>query len=162
MLLTIAAIGVGVGLLTLGISWGVANGLTQVLARVDVGSSRPAQIHARAEVHTPTPEEVAAVRVQIKAMLADQAPTVWSRLGEWMGRRNVQRVLAVAMSSIVAAPALAAPVTVSDAWFRALPGNLPAGGYFTAHNGGKTNLAITGASSSACGMLMLGLRRLRR
>lgn len=49
----------------------------------------------------------------------------------------------------------AAPVTVSDAWFRSLPGNLPAGGYFTAHNGGKKDLAITGASSSACGMLML-------
>ena len=56
---------------------------------------------------------------------------------------------------LLASPALAAPVTVSDAWFRALPGNLPAGGYFTAHNAGTKPLAITGASSPACGMLRL-------
>ena len=56
---------------------------------------------------------------------------------------------------LLATPALAAPVTVSDAWFRSLPAGIPAGGYFIAHNGGRTNLAITGASSPACGMLML-------
>jgi copper(I)-binding protein len=53
------------------------------------------------------------------------------------------------------AAAAAAPVTISDAWFRSLPANLPAGGYFTAHNPGPNDLAITGAQSSACGMLML-------
>ena len=42
-----------------------------------------------------------------------------------------------------------------DGWFRALPGTLPAGGYFSVHNAGTKNLAITGASSPACGMLML-------
>ena len=56
---------------------------------------------------------------------------------------------------LVSSPALAAPVTVSDAWFRFLPAGLPAGGYFIAHNSGKADLAIIGAQSAACGMLML-------
>jgi copper(I)-binding protein len=51
--------------------------------------------------------------------------------------------------------AQAAPFTVTDAWFRALPGHLPAGGYFTAYNGTTHNIAITDARSDACGMLML-------
>lgn len=44
---------------------------------------------------------------------------------------------------------------VSDAWLRALPAGLPAGGYFTLHNGGDKALTLTGARSPACGMLML-------
>jgi len=55
----------------------------------------------------------------------------------------------------VSTHASAADVKVSDAWMRALPSNLPAGGYFTLHNGGKKALTLTGATSSACGMLML-------
>jgi copper(I)-binding protein len=55
---------------------------------------------------------------------------------------------------IVSAPANAAQVTVSDAWFRSLPGHLPAGGYFTLHNTGP-DVRLTGAQSPACGMLML-------
>ena len=51
--------------------------------------------------------------------------------------------------------AQAAPFDVTDAWFRALPGKLPAGGYFTAQNNGRRDVAITGASSQACGMLMI-------
>jgi copper(I)-binding protein len=66
----------------------------------------------------------------------------------------------LAISAIAAAltvlPAHAAPnATVTDGWFRALPSNLPAGGYFTLHNEGSQPLALTGASSPACGMLML-------
>ena len=38
---------------------------------------------------------------------------------------------------------------------RALPAHLPAAGYFTLHNAGKDPLALTAASSPACGMLML-------
>lgn len=38
---------------------------------------------------------------------------------------------------------------------RALPGKLPAGGYFTLHNGTAKTLTLRGASSNACGMLML-------
>src|SRR5882757_4294526 len=51
--------------------------------------------------------------------------------------------------------AQAAPLDVTGAWFRALPGKLPAGGYFTAQNNSKRDVAITGASSDACGMLMM-------
>lgn len=57
---------------------------------------------------------------------------------------------------LLAAPAFAASsVTVTDAWFRALPANLPDGGYFTLHNGSTKQLTLTGAGSSACGKLML-------
>jgi len=51
--------------------------------------------------------------------------------------------------------AQAAPFDVTDAWFRALPGKLPAGGYFTVQNNTGREVAITGASSDACGMLMI-------
>ncbi|HEX4860651.1 MAG TPA: copper chaperone PCu(A)C [Rhizomicrobium sp.] len=51
--------------------------------------------------------------------------------------------------------ALAGPVLVSDAWMRALPAGLPAAGYFTLHNTSSKEVALTGAASSACGMLML-------
>jgi copper(I)-binding protein len=49
----------------------------------------------------------------------------------------------------------AAPLDINDAWFRALPGKLPAGGYFTAQNNTRRDIAIAGASSDACGMLMI-------
>ena len=56
----------------------------------------------------------------------------------------------------LAAPALAASsVTVTNAWMRALPGGLPAGGYFTVHNPTAKTLTLRAASSPACGMLML-------
>jgi len=48
-----------------------------------------------------------------------------------------------------------AAASVHDGWFRALPGGLPSGGYFTLHNDGTAALSLTGASSPACGMLML-------
>ena len=51
--------------------------------------------------------------------------------------------------------AQAAPFDVSDAWFRSLPGKLPAGGYFTAQNNTGKDVSINGASSDACGMLMI-------
>ena len=49
----------------------------------------------------------------------------------------------------------AADLVVKDGWFRTLPGNLPAGGYFTLHNGSTAVATLTGAESPACGMLML-------
>jgi copper(I)-binding protein len=62
---------------------------------------------------------------------------------------------ALLFSGVLAAShAVAAQVSLSGAWFRALPSNLPAGGYFTLHNGGA-NIQLTGAQSPACGMLML-------
>ncbi|HWA91995.1 MAG TPA: DUF1775 domain-containing protein [Rhizomicrobium sp.] len=56
-----------------------------------------------------------------------------------------------------AAPASSAvaSVTVSEAWLRALPQGLPAGGYFKLHNHGTKPLTLNGASSPACSMLML-------
>ena len=60
---------------------------------------------------------------------------------------------------LVAAPAAhaadAKDLVLKDGWFRTLPGNLPAGGYFTLHNGGTAVATLTGAESRACGMLML-------
>ncbi len=49
---------------------------------------------------------------------------------------------------------MAAPV-VSDAWIRAMPGSLPAGGYFTLTNPGSKPLQIVGVKSPACGSAML-------
>jgi periplasmic copper chaperone A len=66
--------------------------------------------------------------------------------------RGFEIVLA---SILLASPALAAEVQVSDAWFRALPAKVPAGGYFTLHNSGASEIALTGAQTSACSMLML-------
>ncbi len=64
--------------------------------------------------------------------------------------------LKVALAAMLfAQPAFAADVTVDKAWFRALPARLPAAGYFTIHNAGKGKVTLTGATSAACGMLML-------
>jgi copper(I)-binding protein len=57
--------------------------------------------------------------------------------------------------SLFAVPAFAGDVAVDKAWFRALPAHLPAAGYFIIHNAGKSEIVLTGASSAACGMLML-------
>ena len=54
-----------------------------------------------------------------------------------------------------AAAAQAAPFDVTGAWFRSLPGGVPAGGYFTAQNNSGKDIAITGVSSEGCGMLMM-------
>jgi copper(I)-binding protein len=56
-----------------------------------------------------------------------------------------------AASTLPAAVAL----TVHDGWFRALPGNIPAGGYFILSNGGKETMVLTGAESPGCGMIMM-------
>jgi len=62
--------------------------------------------------------------------------------------------LALAVGLIVL-PTQAAEVSVTNAWIRALPAHLPAGGYFTLNNLGKSEVTLTGASSPVCGMLML-------
>jgi copper(I)-binding protein len=56
---------------------------------------------------------------------------------------------------MMAVPAPAAEVQVSDAWFRALPAKVPAGGYFTLHNSGTAGIVLEGAQTAACAMLML-------
>ena len=61
--------------------------------------------------------------------------------------------LVILMISVTAANA--APFDITGAWFRSLPGKLPAGGYFTAQNNSRRAVAIIGARSEACGMLMI-------
>jgi copper(I)-binding protein len=56
---------------------------------------------------------------------------------------------------LLAVPAAAAEVQISEAWIRALPAPSPSGGYFTLKNVGKSDISLTGAKSGACGMLML-------
>ena len=63
--------------------------------------------------------------------------------------------LSLAILLLSVASANAAPVDITGAWFRSLPGKLPAGGYFTAQNNTRHDVSITGARSDACGMLMI-------
>ena len=63
--------------------------------------------------------------------------------------------VAIAIALLLPVTAAAAPIAVTDAWIRALPGKLPAGGYFNLHNVTTKTVTLNGASSSACGMLML-------
>ena len=63
--------------------------------------------------------------------------------------------LSVAILLAMTTVAQAAPFEVTDGWFRALPGKLPAGGYFTAYNSTGREISIVGADSDACGMLMI-------
>jgi copper(I)-binding protein len=73
------------------------------------------------------------------------------------------KMLFAVLLSLAPLPALAqatrppppSPLSLSDGWIRLLPGGLPAGGYFTLHNSGAAKLALTGADSPVCGMLML-------
>jgi len=67
----------------------------------------------------------------------------------------VKLKLSLAILLALAAPASAASVNVTDGWFRALPGKLPAGGYFNVHNTTKNGVAILGAQSDGCSMLMM-------
>lgn len=65
------------------------------------------------------------------------------------------RYLAVLAFAAAMLPAQAGSPTVSDAWFRSLPNNLPAAGYFILKNNTAKSMSLTGAASPACGMLML-------
>ncbi|MFM0591596.1 MULTISPECIES: copper chaperone PCu(A)C [Paraburkholderia] len=58
-------------------------------------------------------------------------------------------------ASFQAFAATPAPASVSDCWIRALPGDLPKGGYFKAHNAGDQPVNLIGISSNAFGMAML-------
>jgi copper(I)-binding protein len=69
--------------------------------------------------------------------------------------RSAVRLVVLLLLAAGAAPARAADLTISNAWFRSLPGGLPAGGYFSLANSGSAPLELTGAKSPACGMLML-------
>jgi copper(I)-binding protein len=68
---------------------------------------------------------------------------------------RVRICIIAAMICASAAPARAADIAISGAWFRALPSGQPAGGYFTMHNRGAAPAELIAAASAACGMLML-------
>jgi copper(I)-binding protein len=74
--------------------------------------------------------------------------------GKSVNRQILEAALVLALAAMPAG-AFAGPVTVSDGWFRALPANLPSGGYFSLSNGGTVPVVLTGASSPACETLML-------
>jgi copper(I)-binding protein len=67
------------------------------------------------------------------------------------------RTAAFGLLLLTTAAAMAAPsaLRLEDPWIRALPGSLPAGGYFVLHNDGKSAQTLVSAQSDACGMLML-------
>jgi periplasmic copper chaperone A len=52
-------------------------------------------------------------------------------------------------------PAVAEEVSVQNPWMRFIIKARPAGGFFTLRNDTNTALTLTGASSPACGMIML-------
>jgi copper(I)-binding protein len=65
-------------------------------------------------------------------------------------------VWGIVVAGLLAGPAAAQPaVTITKPWMRYLLPSLPAAGYMVVQNNGGSPVAITGASSSACGMLML-------
>lgn len=72
------------------------------------------------------------------------------------GRRSVLAALALAGFFILPQAGRAEPlVTVANAWFRYMLPELPAGGYMTLSNHSSQPMVLKGASSAACGMLML-------
>jgi hypothetical protein len=73
----------------------------------------------------------------------------------WNMHSVVRVVPPLLFAVAVTAPAFAAGTTVTNAWFRSLPGGLPAGGYFSLHNAGSAPVDLVGVESPACGMLML-------
>jgi copper(I)-binding protein len=84
----------------------------------------------------------------------------WTQIATRPGDRNARPapqltlVAAGDMPTAARGPQLSR-LALRDAWFRALPAGLPAGGYFTLRNNGSQRAVLTGAQSAACGMLML-------
>jgi hypothetical protein len=70
-------------------------------------------------------------------------------------RSNIWKWAAAALVVGSGTAASAQHLNATNAWFRALPTGLPAGGYFTLHNSGTTPVELVAAESAACGMLML-------
>jgi len=64
---------------------------------------------------------------------------------------------AALLALLLGAPAQAAPkgLSIEQPWIRLIIKARPAAGYFTLRNDGDKPVQLTGASSSACGMVML-------
>jgi len=68
----------------------------------------------------------------------------------------IAALLVTALTPLQGADAGTAPtVTVTQAWARWLPNNLPAAGYLVLHNAGTEAVALTGATSPDFGRVML-------
>ncbi len=67
----------------------------------------------------------------------------------------LQAVLVTGLATAAAVHAGEGGLTVRDAWIRLVVPSRPAAGYFSLSNDGSSDRALTGASSSACGALML-------
>jgi len=76
-----------------------------------------------------------------------------------IGRAEIGFVCATAIAALLLAAgtgaAMAADLTVQNPWMRLIIKARPAAGYFTLRNDSSSAVALTGASSSGCGMLML-------
>jgi copper(I)-binding protein len=73
------------------------------------------------------------------------------------GGRAAKLALAIALASAPIGVALAAAtgVTIEKPWIRLIIKARPAAGYFTLKNDGNAPIELTGAASTACGMVML-------
>lgn len=69
--------------------------------------------------------------------------------------RFVSILPALVLAAAAPAHAQLQMVHVSDGWIRFITPSTPAAGYFTVTNAGARPVVINGASSPACGMLML-------
>jgi copper(I)-binding protein len=63
--------------------------------------------------------------------------------------------LASAAVLLFSGAAQAGGITITKGWIRAMPAGVPAGGYFELSNDTGHRIALTGAESPVCGMLML-------
>src|SRR5699024_7818161 len=80
----------------------------------------------------------------------DQPVIDASTVSRGFSRRCAVQWLLLAAGLLLAGSALGAePVSISGAWVRLLPVDVPLAGYFTMHNHGKTPVKLTGASSPA-------------
>jgi copper(I)-binding protein len=71
-------------------------------------------------------------------------------------RKNNLTCYSIVVVAVLAGGAVqAGGVNVTGGWIRALPANVPAGGYFTLSNDSGKRIVLTGASSPGCGTLML-------
>lgn len=73
------------------------------------------------------------------------------RAGEALAVAAASAMTLLASTAAWGAP----PVRVSQPWFRYLLSSIPAGGYMTLRNTTAKPIALTGASSPGCGMMML-------
>lgn len=71
--------------------------------------------------------------------------------------KHAFKPLALLPLCLASCAAFAAPnaMMVSDCWIRAMPGNLPSGGYFSAMNMSDQPIDLTGVKADAFGMAML-------